>query len=452
MMEKVDLHSFGGKADGIFDNSSVFTAALEKIKEAGGGTLRIGPGVWRTGPLEIFSNTIIELDDDAVISFIPEPERYSPVASRWEGVECYAMHPCVFSTGQKNITITGRGKIEGNGQVWWQMLQDKRAAGQTKPETAIECKLAELNSDYRFQPGGGGGRNMQFLRPPLIQFFNCSHVKFEKFTLSNSPFWTVHPVYCDDLTISAIHIINPHDAPNTDGIDIDSCTNVTIEHCKVDVGDDGIALKSGSGPDGIRVNKPTRNVKVRDCVVGAGHGGIVIGSETAAGIFNVTAENCFFNKTDRGIRIKTRRGRGGTIKNLVFRNLKMEGTLCPLAINMYYRCGASIDDKELFDTDAQPINSETPSIKNIEISDITAVNCRASAGFIVGLPESPIENIKITNCVFTTDEQSAVSPDESDMFLGIPSVEIKSFRVLNTKNIEFKNVEVKGPLIPFLYL
>jgi polygalacturonase len=449
-MEKLDLHSFGGQADGLFDNSGVFAAALEKMKEQGGGTLIVGPGIWKTGPIEIFSNTTIELDDDAVISFIPEPDRYSPVASRWEGVECFAMHPCVFSTGQKNITITGKGKIEGNGQVWWQMLRDKRAAGQTNPETAIERKLAELNPDYKSQAGGGGGRNMQFLRPPLIQFINCSDVKFENFTATNSPFWTVHPVYCDKLTISSIHVINPHDAPNTDGIDIDSCTNVTIEHCKVDVGDDGIALKSGSGPDGIHVNKPTKNVTVRSCVVGAGHGGIVIGSETAAGIFDLTAENCLFDKTDRGIRIKTRRGRGGAIENLTFRNLTMKGNLCPLAINMYYRCGASLEDGH-FDLAALPVESTTPSIKNIEISDVNAVDSRASAGFIVGLPESPVENIKITNCVFTTDEQSAVSPDESDMFLGIPSAEIKSFRVLNTKNIEFKNVDVKGPVIPFLY-
>ncbi len=449
-MEKVDLHSIGGQADGIFDNSGVFAAAFEKLKKAGGGTLRVGPGIWNTGPLEIFSDTTLELDEGAIIQFIPELDRYSPVFSRWEGIECHAMHPCVFSTGQRNITITGKGRFEGNGQVWWQILRDKRAAGQSEPETAIERKLAELNPDYISHPGGGGGRNTQFLRPPLIQFFNCSNIKFEDFTVTNSPFWTVHPVYCDNLIISSIHIINPYDAPNTDGIDIDSCTNVTIENCKVDVGDDGIAIKSGSGLDGIRVNRPTKNVTVRNCVVGAGHGGIVIGSETAAGIFDVTAENCLFQETDRGIRIKTRRGRGGAIENLKFRNLKMEGNLCPLAINMYYRCGASLDDG-FFDIGALPIHSGTPSIKNVEISDITAVNCRASAGFIAGLPESPVENLKITNCLFTTDEQSAVSPDHSDMFLGIPSADVKSFRVLNTNNIEFKDVQVKGPAVPFIY-
>jgi polygalacturonase len=450
-MEKIDLHSFGGQPNSNFDNTGIFAAAFEQLRTAGGGTLYVGPGVWKTGPLEIFSDTTLELDDGAVIEFIPEPDRYSPVHSRWEGVECFAMHPCVFSTGQKNITITGKGRIEGNGQVWWQMLKDKRAAGQLGPESAIEHKLAELNPHYKSQAGGGGGRGMQFLRPPLIQFFNCSNVKFEKFTVTNSPFWTVHPVYCDNLSISSVHIINPADAPNTDGIDIDSCTNVTIEHCTVDVGDDGIALKSGSGPDGIRVNRPTKNVTVRDCVVGAGHGGIVIGSETAAGIFDITAENCLFNKTDRGIRIKTRRGRGGAIANLVFRNLKMDGNLCPLAINMYYRCGSSPDDKHLFDLGTLPINSETPSIKNIEISNITAIDSRASAGFIAGLPESPVENLTISNCMFTTNEQSTASPDESDMFLGIPSVEVKSFRLLNTKNIEFTNVKVEGPTVPFIY-
>ncbi|MDR1747451.1 MAG: glycoside hydrolase family 28 protein, partial [Spirochaetaceae bacterium] len=132
-MEKIDLHSFGGQPDGVSDNSEIFASALGKLRSAGGGILIVGSGIWKTGPLEIFSDTTLILDDEAVISFIPEPDRYNPVFSRWEGVECCAMHPCVFSTGQKNITITGKGRLEGNGQVWWQMLRDKRAAGQSAP-------------------------------------------------------------------------------------------------------------------------------------------------------------------------------------------------------------------------------------------------------------------------------------------------------------------------------
>ncbi|MDL2229257.1 glycoside hydrolase family 28 protein [Treponema sp. OttesenSCG-928-L16] len=449
-MQDFNIDNFGGKGDGSADNSSAFSAAFAAIREAGGGVLHVGPGIWATGPIELFSRTALSIDEKALISFIPEPERYIPVFSRWEGVECYAMHPCVFASQAEDVVITGKGRLEGNGQVWWDMLKEKRRRWQAAPETAVELELARLNGDYRSQPGGGGGREIQFLRPPLIQFFNCRNCRIENISAVNSPFWTVHPVYCDGLVLSKVSITNPHEAPNTDGIDIDSCSNVLIEGCCVSVGDDGIAIKSGSGPDGIRVNRPSSNVTVRRCVVADGHGGIVIGSETAGGIDTVLAEDCVFKGTDRGIRIKTRRGRGGHIRNLVFRNLVMENNLCPLSVNMFYRCGAD-REPELFSLDALPRNSATPRIENIEVSHISARQCRASAGFIAGLPESPVEGLRIADSEFSTDEKSNISPNASDMFLGLPEVKEKSFRVINAGNPEFTNVSITGPEKPFIF-
>jgi len=359
------------------------------------------------------------------------------------------MHPCVFATGQENIAITGKGTLDGNGQFWWDLLREKRLKKQTEPQSSEEKALAGLNTGYDKHPSGGGGRGIQFLRPPLVQFLECSKIRLEGITLRNSPFWTIHPVYCNDIVISGLTIKNPSDANNTDGIDIDSCENVLVENCFVAVGDDGIAIKSGAGEDGIRVGKPSRRVTVKGCTITDGHGGIVIGSETAAGIFDILAEDCLFRGTDRGIRIKTRRGRGGKIQGLVFKKLIMENNLCPVAINMFYRCGASLADG-YFSLEALPVNAATPSISNITISDIKASGCRSSAGFIAGLPESPVENITFNRCEFSTDEQSGISPDESEMFLGIPSVSEKSFRLLNVKNAEFNAVIVQGPIEPFI--
>jgi polygalacturonase len=189
---------------------------------------------------------------------------------------------------------------------------------------------------------------------------------------------------------------------------------------------------------------------VRDCVVGDGHGGIVIGSETAAGVDHLVAENCTFNGTDRGIRIKTRRGRGGDIHNLVFRNLTMIDNLCPFAVNMYYKCGAKPED-EFFTLDKLPINDATPHIHDITISGIKATGCKASAGFIVGLPERPIKNLTIKDSTFETNESSNESPQESEMFYGLPPVEEKSFRIKFADNPKFENVTVKGPAEPFIY-
>jgi len=449
-MTEYDIVSFGGIGDGVYDNSNAFQAALNTIKEAGGGVLRVGEGTWRTGPIEIYSHTTLVLDEGAVISLISEPARYPPVLTRWEGLECYAMHPCVFATGQEDIVIRGKGIIEGNGQYWWNKIREKNIGGQRQPQSPEELALSALNPGYENQPSGGGGRKNQFLRPPLVQFYNCSKMRLEGITLRNSPFWTLHPVYCTGIVISALSIINPPDAPNTDGMDIDSCEDVLIENCHISVGDDAIALKSGSGEDAVRAGRPSRRVTVRDCKVESGHGGIVIGSETAGGISEVLAENCLFRGTDRGIRIKTRRGRGGTVQDLEFRKLTMENNLCPLAINMYYRCGASLEDG-YFSTEALPVSATTPAIRNIRIADIKATGCRASAGFIAGLPESPIEKISVTRCEFSTNERSGVSPDESDMFLGLPQVSEKSIRLLNVKDVQFSEVKVSGPAEAFIY-
>jgi polygalacturonase len=449
-MKEIDLVSFGGLGDGASDNSAAFAGAFAGLKASGGGTLSVGRGTWRTGPLELFSGLTLHLEEGAVLSFIAEPHRYVPVFTRWEGIRCFAMHPCVFARDSEHIRIEGKGRLDGNGQIWWDLLREKRRRGQRAPEDAEELALAALNPGFETQSGGGGGRNIQFLRPPLVQFYQCAGVSLEGVTLANSPFWTLHTVFCRDLKFSGLSIINPHDAPNTDGIDIDSCRDVLIEGCHVSVGDDGIALKSGSGGDGIEAGQPTCRVTVRNCTVEDGHGGIVIGSETAGGIYGVLAEDCLFRGTDRGIRIKTRRGRGGQIRDLEFRSLTMENNLCPLSINMYYRCGAE-NETDRFSLDPQTVTAETPSIKNISASGVIAKGCRASAGFIAGLPESPVENLRLYNCEFSTDETSGVSPGESDMFLGVPQVTEKSFRLLNVKAPDLRDVTVRGPREALIY-
>jgi polygalacturonase len=449
-MTDIDIASFGGMGDGRTDNSAAFAMALNALRELGGGTLNIGKGVWRTGPVRLYSHITLAIEEGAVISFIPEIEKYTPIFTRWEGVECYGMHPLIFANGEHEVAVTGKGSLDGNGQIWWDMLRDKRRRNQVRPEAPIEMWLAALNPGNNSQPSGGGGRNIQFLRPPMIQFYKCTDIRLEDIHIIDSPFWTLHPVFCNRLTVRNISITNPPDAPNTDGIDIDSCQDVLIEGCHVDVGDDGIVLKSGSGEDGLRVNIPTSNVVVRNCTVKNGHGGIVIGSETAGGIFDVTVEDCVFAGTDRGIRIKTRRGRGGHIRNLSFHNLTMENNLCPLAINMFYRCGAKLSDGFFVQNPLQ-VGVTTPSIKNITISRISASGCRASAGFIAGLPEAPIENLTIRGCEFSTDEANPASPDESDMFLGLPPVQGKSFRILNVKEPDFSDITVTGPREAFIY-
>lgn len=450
LMKEFTLEMFGGKGDGIFNNTNAFAMAFMEIARCGGGELVVGNGTYVTGPIEIQGGASLRVEEGAEISFLSRPDLYPPVYTRWEGVECFAMHPLIFSSNAKNVSIRGKGTLNGNGKAWWALADAKRDKQMT-PVEPYEKLFAALNPGYENQPGGGAGRQSQFLRPSFIEFSNCENVVVEGVKIINSPYWTVHPLYVENLELKGLHIENPRDAPNTDGIDIDSCRNVKIVDCFVSVGDDGIAVKSGSGKDGMRCNVPTENVLIKNCTVRFAHGGLVIGSETAAGIFNVTAENCVLDGTDRGIRIKSRRGRGGTLRGFHFKNISMNDTLCPVAVNMYYSCGEYDPNSDLFSMEKQPVTKETPTLRDVSIEGVRAKNCRASAGLVACLPECPVENFLMQDCEFSTDENSGVSPMQSDMFFGLKEVTKKSFRVINAGGAVFKNVTVTGPDTPFLY-
>ena len=425
------------------NNTEAFRRAFEKE----GSCVSVPAGLWLTGPITLKSNSQLILEEGCVIKFIDDENLYEPVYSRWEGVRCWCMHPCVYAENAHDIKITGPGTFDGNGQLWWNKMWEKKKSD-ADPTSPIEKRLAALNPDYRNQPGGGGGRKSQFLRPPLVQFNKCSCVELSELTLINSPCWTVHPTFSSDVIIKDVTIKNPFDSPNTDAIDIDSCSNVKVLGCKISVGDDGICVKSGSGSDGVQCNIPTTDVLVENCYVESAHGGVVIGSETAAGIRNAVFRNCHFVGTDRGIRIKTRRGRGGCIENVKINNIDIERCLCPITFNMYYCCGT--DESWPFDLHERPVDSTTPSIRNITIENVKATECQSSAGFIVGLPESQIENVIIRNCDITISDNPQSTTDKSEMYRGLPYVEERGIRIKNA-GIKLENINVKGTEVPVIY-
>ncbi len=446
-MKEFNLKDFGGVADGKFNNTLAFALAFAEIARNGGGKLVVNSGVWSTGPIDIPSDTTLVLEEGAELSFIPDPNLYPPAFTRWEGVECYAMHPLVFASHAKNVTVTGKGTINGNGQPWWDLKKAKKDRGQSAPEETYEKVLAAMNPGYENQPGGGGGRKSQFLRPPLVQFNNCKNVELSGVKLTNSPCWTVHPVFSTGVKLEGVNIVNPYESPNTDAIDIDSCSDVYVKDCHASVGDDGICVKSGSGEDGVKCNIPTQDVTVENCIVECAHGGAVVGSETAAGIKNITFRDCHFIGTDRGVRIKTRRGRGGHIENIKISNLKVDGCFCPIAFNMYYGCGTTEDWP--FDLEKREITPTTPSINRIYIENVQATECQSSAGFIVGLPESVIDDVVIKDCNIQVAENPKQSTDQSEMFKGLPHIEERGIRIRNAK-VQLENVKVIGANIQII--
>ena len=438
-----DIRNFGATVDQ--PATAAIEAAIAACEAAGGGTVVIPPGLFLTGPIRLRSRMALFLERGAELRFIPQFDLYRPVWTRWEGVECYAMAPLLFGNGLTDVAIEGHGVLNGSGEPWWQEVRRRRAAGQREPRSALEMELAALNPDYRTQSSGGGGREMQFLRPPLIQLFDCRRVRISGVRCVDPPFWNTHLVYCTDVTVDGVTFAGPHDAPNTDGLDIDSCRTVTVTNCRFDVGDDCLALKSGAGTDGVRVGRPTEQVVVSNCIMEHGHGAVVIGSETAGGIKNVVVSNCVFRGTERGIRIKTRRGRAGTIERLSFTSIVMEDVLAPFVINMFYRCGLRPDEADALSPEVQPITDSTPRIAAVEIGSISAAGVHASAGYVCGLPEQEISGLRIHDVDVELAGADLLPPSDAAMAEGAPQPTERGVFVQWAAGASIERVTVRAP-------
>lgn len=391
--------------------------AIDRL-EGKEGRVILAKGRHLSGPLTLPSDCHLYLEEGSELKFSDDFSLYPFVKTRWEGIECHALQSLIFAENASNISIGGRGIIDGRGDRWWSAYSDLRRGIVSQEVKNVQDKLIPLNNEVG-GGSGGGGRETGFLRPSLIQFKNCTGAKIEGVTLRNSPFWNTHILYSCDILLKELSFQNPPDAPNSDGLDIDSSRDVTVEGCIFDVGDDCLCLKSGMDEDGIRVGKPTSRITVRNCTMRKGHGAVVIGSETSGGISDVTVENCRMVGTDRGIRVKTRRGRGGIIEKIRLKNLEMDGVAAPIVINMFYRCGALAEDIPRLKSLTAPLHppeNSTPVIRNIEISDISARSVRSSAAFFLGLPESPITGLKIKNFKARAEPGTIFEEPAMDLF------------------------------------
>lgn len=419
---------------------------ISKVLEenAGKAAVVIPAGKYSSGPISVPSHSHIIFEEGAVLDFTDDFDAYPPVWTRWEGVYCWAMHPCFFISGAEDVVVEGPGVLDGHGEKWWaHILPWKNGGRPAKQVLECEKRLAALNPNYLSEPEGGGGRPCQFLRPALLQILDSKNIRIDGVTLTRSPFWTCHPVCVTNLKLYNIKIDNPYDSPNTDGIDIESCVNVDVRACDVNVGDDGIAVKCGSGKEMMAFQR-SENITVEDCTVRNAHGGFVIGSETASGVKGAYVRNCRFIGTDRGIRIKTRRGRGGHMTDIVASDIFMDDVICPISINMFYRCGS--DDPELYSLKSQPVTEDTPLIKDVTIERIKAVNCRSAAAFLAGLPEVHLQNIVVMDSSFEVKKE--IEPGlEAEMCRGIPESDYRGIRVINA-DAKFENVTVNtDPMI-----
>jgi polygalacturonase len=353
-----NVRHYGAKGDGTTKDTAAIQAAIDACANKGGGTVTLPAGNYLSAPIVLKSNITLHLDEGATLLGSTDHADYPAITE----FRAPGLQSLVSATNASNITIDGKGTINGQGESWWEMARKIRGSG-------------ILGSDHP--------------RPRLVVFDHCKHIVIEGVTIENSPMWQVVPYYSDEVTIRNVKILAPQHSPNTDAIDPFSSSNVLIENVYSDVGDDNVAIKSGMinspGPD-----SPSRDITVRNCVFMHGHG-MSVGSELAGGAQNIVAENIQFNGTDQGVRVKANRDRGNVVKDLVFRNLTMKDVKNAIVISEYYPRIMPVGGVE-----AAPVGRLTPHFSDITIENVTATGGN-SAGAIVGLPESPVTNVVLKN-------------------------------------------------------
>lgn len=389
--------------------TDAFKQAIADMEEEDGGTLFVPAGIYETCSIHLKDNMNLELDAGAVLRFLDKREFFEVVETEYEGIKDKMYMPLIYAHQSQNVSVTGKGMIDGQGMSWWEEKD-----------------------------------RLPYARPYLICFEECRKVSVEGVTLKNSPAWTIHPVYCDDVRIHGVTIKNPADSPNTDGIDPDCSSNVRISDCMIDVGDDCIAIKAGT--EDTQNRRPCENITITNCNMIHGHGGVVIGSEMSGTVRNVTVTNCVFQDTDRGIRLKTRRRRGGAMERLSFQNIVMDRVICPITFNMYYYCGKKGKEKYVWDKEPYPVDETTPAIRDISINNLIVNDASACAGFIYGLPEQPVENVMISNAVIRMNPEG---PEGNPAMMGnIEPMKAAGFFMRNVKGVVFSQVKLEENIAP----
>ena len=419
------------KADAA-KNQKAINKAIEKCSKAGGGKVVIPAGTYQTGAIRLLSGVNLEIQKDARIVFAFQPELYPNVVTRWEGLDCINYSPCIYAYKAQNIAITGEGTIDGNGSndTWWQWNGNPRFGfkeGITKEcQNRIPYKgIAKYEKDaegnmlsnrqalQKMMDDGVPTEQRVFgmghgLRPQLLNLVSCENILIEGVQMVHSPFWVMHPLFSKNITIRKVTVTN--EGPNGDGCDPESCEDVLIEDCIFHTGDDCIAIKSGRNADGHRTPIPSQNIIVRRCVMEDGHGGVVLGSETSAGVRNVFAEDCKMDSPnlDRVLRIKTNSCRGGVTENIYMRNIEVgECKRSVMRINLNYE--PSEPSPRIY----------IPTVRNVYMENVTSQKSKYGIR-IDGLEkDAQIYDIYVKNCSFNgvTDAPILYSGRSKDIYI-----------------------------------
>lgn len=281
-------------------------------------------------------------------------------------------------------------------------------------------------------------------RPRMFFINHCEKITIQGIRFCNSPSWTLHPYFSNDLKFYNLTIENPSDSPNTDGLDPESCKGIEIAGIRFSLGDDCIAVKSGKIYMGKKYKTPSEDIRIRQCLMENGHGAVTIGSEMAGGVKNLVVEECLFSHTDRGLRIKTRRGRGedAVLDKITFRKIKMDHVMTPFVVNSFYFCDPDGKTEYVQSREWMPVDERTPCIKRLAFEDIDARNCHVAAAYFDGLPEQKIEEIEMKNISVTYAENPKC--DVPAMSSGVRACSLNGIYANNIKHLILEKVSIVG--------
>lgn len=390
---QINVLKLGAKGDSITNNKAVFDKAMALCKKNNGGTIVVPKGIYKiNGPIHFVSNVNLKIEKGAKIKFSDNPQDYLPmVLTSWEGTMLYNYSPLIYAYECSNIAITGEGTIDGEGGKVWKSFKAKESIGKNLSREMNHNAVAM--KDRKFGEG-------YFLRPQMIQFFNCKNILVENIRIENSPFWCLHLLKSQSITVRGVRYKSLN--YNNDGIDPEYAKDVLIENVTFDNGDDNVAIKAGRDHEG-RANSatPSENIVIRNCNFKGLHG-VVIGSEMSAGVQNVYVENCkTVGYLKRGIYLKTNADRGGFIKNVFVRNIVLDEVEDCLYITANYHGEGSGFQSE---------------ISNISFSNITCNKATASGIVIQGFPEKKVRNISL-NTIDIKWAKNAISSTNAENVL-----------------------------------
>ena len=453
---QVDIRDFGAKADGETLNTEAINNAIKAVSEKGGGKVVIPEGLWLTGPVVLQNNVNLHVEKNALVLFSGDADLYPLVRTSFEGLDMLRCQSPISAMNAENIAITGHGVLDGSGDSWRPVKRKKMTDGQWKSllksggvvdesgkvwypnEGALKASILTGSKEKREISDSEWEGMKRWLRPVLLSIVKSKRVLLEGVTFRNSPSWCLHPLSCEDLTLNGVKVFNPWYSQNGDALDVESCKNVVVTNSLFDAGDDAICIKSGKDADGRRRGEPCENVLVKNNTVLHGHGGFVVGSEMSGGVRNVYVADCTFIGTDVGLRFKSTRGRGGVVENVYVDNINMINIPGDALIaDLYYAV------KDAPGAPVPAVTEETPSFKNIHISNIS---CKGAgrAMFLNGLPEMPIENFSVRNMRITDAQKGAFINKVAGVTL--ENIEIETadntyLQVENTTNITIDGKE-----------